>query len=168
MLERLATWLIERAQRTPYYHLTGYMRRWWLVPYRSDMGDGTGPVTWRRPVAKLLQAFDVAVRVHEILRSDEGRDFHDHPWSYLTVILRGGYWELTPIYDASGMFKGERRVWHGPGAVLFRRAQSWHHLELPPGATATTLFCTGSWRQHWGFLTAPAHKTYYRDYQGRT
>src|SRR5665213_1948609 len=87
-------WLVERAKRTPYYHLDGYMLRYWLVPYRTvvkrklpqrpgDYGigswdgvypemfetiDGTGPVSWRRPIAWLLQRFDIAVRIHEILR----------------------------------------------------------------------------------------------------
>lgn len=144
------------------------MNRWWLVPYRSDVGDGTGPVTWRRPAAKALQFFDIAVRVHEIRRSDDVRAFHDHPWSYLTIILKGGYWEVTPNYDASGMFKGEHRAWHGPGSILWRSAQSWHRLELSEGRTAMTLFITGRWRQQWGFLTSPASKTYYKDYEARS
>src|SRR5574341_1517991 len=30
---RPVDWLIERAKRTPYWHLDGYMERYWLVPY---------------------------------------------------------------------------------------------------------------------------------------
>lgn len=166
LFDRLADRLIARAQRTPYFHLSGYMDRWWLVPYRADLGDGTGPVTWRRPIAKLLQLFDIAIRVHIIKRSDSDRAFHDHPWPYVTVILRGGYWEVTPVFDASGLYQGDRRVWHGPGSVLFRDAKSWHRLELPQQATATTLFITGRWQQKWGFLPQPATKVYYKDYEG--
>src|SRR5574341_1477204 len=79
---RPVEWLIERAKRTPYYHLDGYMERFWLVPYRSVVfrethrstnvtpgsidsfsigsSDGTGSVTWRRPIARLLQICGVA------------------------------------------------------------------------------------------------------------
>lgn len=33
------------------------------------------------------------VKLHHILRSDDDRDLHDHPWSFLSIILWGGYWE---------------------------------------------------------------------------
>ncbi len=165
-------WLIQRAKRTPYFHLPAYMNRYWLVPYNvvierkveltlPEAGaklnggiritvmtdDGTGPVTWRRPIARLLQKLGVAVRVHEILRSDEGRDPHDHPWSFVTVILKGGYFETR--YDDNG--KEVSHKWHGPGSILFRRAHDWHRLTLPNGMVATTLFITGPKLQGWGF-----------------
>jgi hypothetical protein len=156
-------WLIRRAQRTPYYDLPGYMRRWWLVPYRvvitraGGQTDGTGPVSGFRPIARLLQAFDIAIRVHEILRSDADRHPHDHPWPYLTVILRGGYWESR--YNAEGFLLHKR--WHGPGSIMFRPANSWHRLDVPEDATATTLFITGKKCQTWGFRTEAGKVPYY-------
>lgn len=158
----MINWLIERAKRTPYYHLAGYMNRWWLVPYsqvikrevQTQVGvmtltDGTGPVKGFRPIARLLQLFDVAVRVHEILHSDEGRDPHDHPWPYLTIVLKGGYYEER--YDEHGKLLSIR--WHGPGSIIFRPANSWHMLKLAEDGTriATTLFITGRKAQRWGF-----------------
>lgn len=159
LFDRIANALIARAARTPYFHLDGYMHRWWLVPFikhGSQSHQGTGPVGWNRPIAKLLQAVGVAARVHEILRSDNDRAFHDHPWNYLTVILRGGYFEVRPVFNASGIYQGEERTWHGPGAVLYRPANSWHRLEIPTGKTATTLFITTKYRQKWGFMPEPA------------
>lgn len=162
---KLVDRLIARAKRTPYFHLAGYMNRWWLVPYvsaGSASADGCGSVGWRRPVAKLLQMLDVAVRVHEILRSDTGRDPHDHPWPYLTIVLKGGYWEER--FDRNGVIVSTK--WHGPGSVLFRRATDLHKLTLPfspfgfadgrpivAHEPATTLFITGRYRQKWGFMT---------------
>lgn len=142
--------IIQRAQRTPYFHLAGYMNRWWLVPYVSDgsaTGIGCGPVSWRRPVAKLLQHFGIAVRVHEILRSDAGRHPHDHPWWYVTVILRGNY--IETVYNDAGRLVDVNH-W-GPGSVLFRKASSWHRLTLPERGSTWTLFITGPYRQGWGF-----------------
>ena len=159
LFDRLASYLVARASRTPYSNLVGYMNRNWLVPYakvdaRQDRdgitrAHGTGPVTWRRPIAKILQRFDIAVRVHEILRSDLGRDPHDHPWSYITVILRGGYEEHR--YAADGSWLGA--YWCGPGTVLFRPAKSLHKLVVPTGQVCTTLFVTRRYEQKWGFLT---------------
>ena len=140
---RIVAALIVRARRTPYTHLPGYMERYWLLPY-----------AWWRPAARL----------HHILRSDNDRAFHDHPWTYITIILRGGYWEVQPVFDASGLFQGERRTWRGPGSVLFRRARSWHRLELPEGETAWTLFITFRYRQKWGFLVEPRHKVPHDEY----
>lgn len=54
-MNTIANWLIRRAQRAPYVHLPGYMNRWWLVPYSDpSLGEGTGLVSWRRPVARIL------------------------------------------------------------------------------------------------------------------
>lgn len=186
VLRWLADRLIARAKRTPYYDLPGYMNRYWLVPYNvviertlpPEPGDyaydlpeanrepwmlyrrtdGTGLVSWRRPFTRLIQMCGIAARVHEILRSDLGRHPHNHPWSYLTIILKGGYWEHQ--FDSSGNLVNEK--WHGPGSVLFRRANSWHKLIVPHGQIATTLFITGRKSQTWGFNvdggTVPYHE----------
>lgn len=178
----MINWLINRAKRTPYFHLTDYMNRFWLVPYnevilrevglvpkpdgsgtwRKISTDGTGPVTWRRPLARLIQKMGIAIRVHEILRSDEGRDPHDHPWPYLTVILKGGYFESR--YDEHGNRLSTK--WHGPGSVLWRPAGSWHRLDVPNGMVATTLFITGKKACTWGFLVN-GHKVPHNEYNRR-
>lgn len=140
--DRIADWLIRRAQRTPYIHLEGYLNRWWLVPYNR---------------------FGIAARVHQILRSDEDRHLHNHPWPYISIVLRGGYWEVTPAtigkLNGGGTYWIENRRWRGPGSIAFRRASSWHRIEVPDGGDCWTLFITGPKRrdhdpQHssWGFL----------------
>jgi len=60
-------------------------------------------------------------RVHNILQSDDDRALHDHPFSFLTIILRGGYYE----YLADGS-----KTWHGPGSILWRPAVTAHRVEL--------------------------------------
>jgi hypothetical protein len=156
----IADRIIARAQRTPYFHLKGYMERFWLVPYTetgSASTTGCGWVSWGRPLARMLQAFGIAARVHHILRSDEGRDPHDHPWPYLTVILKGGYIEHR--YTPGGHLLSSK--WHGPGSVLFRKPGDFHMLELPQCMgldekyhedSVWTLFVTGRYAQKWGFV----------------
>lgn len=168
----LVSRLIARAKRTPYYHLDGYMNRWWLVPYRDEVlrrpwgqdfesTDGTGPVRFRkRPIAWLLQRFNVSVRVHEILRSDHDRHPHDHPFSYLTIILRGTYWERR--FDSHG--RCISNTMRGPGSIMWRRKGSWHLLELYQG-TVTTLFFTGRKEDGvWGF-NVDGQKMLRREYE---
>lgn len=146
------------------------MNRWWLVPYayqstNSLEATGCGPVSFfKRPIAWTLQRFGIAIRVHEILRSDTADIFHDHPWPYITVLLRGRYVEETPIYDKSDLYWGSNKCDYHAGHILFRKAQSWHRLEILPEETCFTLFITGKKKQGWGFLTTPRFKTYYRDF----
>lgn len=169
----IVDWLIRRAMRTPYYHLTGYMERYWLVPYGATIQrtvdgvpvtDGTGPVNpRRRPFARVLQKLGIAARIHHILRSDRGRDPHDHPWPYVAIILKGGYFEQR--YDENGAPMLPLAEWHGPGSVIYRPANSLHKLILPEGATAWTLFITFKKVQTWGFKPLGQPKIPYYDYK---
>ena len=38
--------------------------------------------------------FPFNIFIHKLLKSDLG-DLHDHYWSYITIMLKGGYWETT-------------------------------------------------------------------------
>ena len=58
--------------------------------------------------------FPLNVTLHKIVRSDDPI-MHDHPWPYLTIVLKGGYWEHTPIFDKDDkMIKvsSERDIFH--------------------------------------------------------
>ena len=81
------------------------------------------------------------IYLHNLLRSDIDRDLHDHPWSFISIILQGGYKEHT--------FSGVRT--HRPGAVLFRPAKWAHSLEMnKPG---WSLVFAGKTVRPWGFHT---------------
>lgn len=148
------SWLVDRivarAKRTPYFHLPGYMERYWLFQTR-----------W------------LSCRLHVILRSDDDRALHDHPWDYATVILRGGYVEVTRDPDAWPLTSWvrshwdsalQRRDWIAPGRVLFRRAESLHRLEIPNGQACLTLFFMRPPRRTWGFMT-PTGWVQWQDYE---
>ncbi len=146
LLSRVTPWLIARAAANPYFNLPGYMNRGWIMKYNKYL-------------------FGIGARIHEILKSDSDRAYHDHPWRwYITIILLGGYLEIKPTYDKSGLYRGEKRTWYGPGSILFRRAKDLHRLEIPIGQPATTLFITGKWMQDWGFVPNPNWKIFWKDY----
>ena len=95
--------------------------------------------------------FPVNVTLHRIKKSDDPI-FHDHPWPYLTIILKGGYWEHTPLYDTDGRMLSEFQVWRGPGSIIKRSAGEYHWIELDDEKPATTLFFMGPQQREWGFL----------------
>ena len=76
--------------------------------------------------------FPFNILIHKILKSDLG-DLHDHYWSYITIILKGGYWETLK----NGTF------WRGPGYIGFRRASDRHSLSINRGKSAWTLLFVG-------------------------
>ena len=76
--------------------------------------------------------FPFNILIHKILKSDLG-DLHDHYWSYITIILKGGYWET----NENGTF------WRGPGYIGFRKATDRHSLKIPEGKPAWTLLLAG-------------------------
>ncbi len=76
--------------------------------------------------------FPFNILVHKLLKSDLG-DLHDHYWSYITIILKGGYLETTE----KGTF------WRRSGYVDFRRRSDRHSLKVPEGKPAWTLLLVG-------------------------
>ena len=96
--------------------------------------------------------FPFNVTLHKIVKSDDPI-FHDHPWSYMTIILKGGYWEHTPVFNNDGKKIAEFQKWRGPGSVIIRKAKDYHWLELDDSVgPAITLFFMGSQQREWGFL----------------
>ena len=96
--------------------------------------------------------FPFNVFLHKFLKSDPD-DVHDHPWGYFTLILKGGYYEWIPQFDASGKKIGEMARWCGPGHFRVCSANSFHRIELDPSVECWTLFMPGPQKREWGFLT---------------
>ena len=96
--------------------------------------------------------FPFNVFLHKFLKSDPD-DLHDHPWPYATLILKGGYWEWTPVFDSKGKKVAEFQHWRGPGHFRICKATSYHRIELDPTVECWTLFMPGPQQRDWGFLS---------------
>lgn len=44
-----------------------------------------------------------SIKIHKALQSDRG-PLHDHPWNYISIILWGGYYELTETRGEPRLF----------------------------------------------------------------
>lgn len=130
-----------------------YMRRWWIIPRNRFFN----------------------IYLHNILRPDDDRALHDHPWASCSIILRGLYYEHTP----DGKFKIRK-----PGMIRFRKATAAHRISLfgigyrgeldkktgRPVFTecyrpAWTLFITGPKVREWGFH-CPKGWRHWREFVG--
>jgi len=92
-------------------------------------------IRWRLEIAGLG-----SVRVHHWLASDDPRAFHDHPWWFVTLVLRGGYTDRSPA--------GDEHL-HA-GAVRYRPALH-QHTVVSDESGAWTLLVTGPKIRAWGF-----------------
>ena len=90
------------------------------------------------------------VYMHNILRSDLDRNLHNHPWHFLTILLKGSYKETLKIIKNQTSFKEKVQV-YGPGSTLFRPAHHYHRIELGE-ETVTSIVIAGPKFQDWGFL----------------
>ncbi|PNU03957.1 cupin domain-containing protein [Novosphingobium guangzhouense] len=93
--------------------------RWWIIPRNEQLN----------------------VYLHAVLKSDEDRAMHDHPWSNVSYLIAGSYIEHTP----------EGRIVRKAGDVIERPAHALHRLEVIPGQSAISLFMTGPKVREWGF-----------------
>lgn len=147
---RIADWLIRRALRTPYFHLPGYMNRWWLFN-----GYPVADSTPNDPAGERPRAFGwlPSIRIHHILREDYAQHMHDHPWNARTFILRG--WYLEHRTD------GYRTRKAGDTAAI--RFGEYHNIKAVSPGGVWTLFVIGSYGGQWGF-DVDGEKVLPRDY----
>lgn len=113
-----------------------YLMRWWLVP--------------RNPLLN--------VYLHYIIKSDDDRALHDHPWPSLSLMIYG---ELGEYYkDGDSVRYREIRE----GQWVRRRAAFAHRLVVAPGTLgAWTVFITGPRVRSWGFH-CPQGWRHHREY----
>lgn len=95
--------------------------------------------------------FPINFVLHNIVRSDDPI-MHDHPWPFMTIILAGGYWEHTPLWNEDRTRFEDIRTWKGPGSVIIHKAEDLHWLELDNEQPAKTLFFMGPQEKAWGFI----------------
>lgn len=99
-----------------------YLMRWYILP--------------RNPIFNIY--------LHKIVRDDDDRALHDHPWWSLSLLLKG---EIIEV-DNNGWHFYKRLK------IRFRKAEYCHRLMLPYRGhekPAWTLFITGPRIREWGF-----------------
>jgi hypothetical protein len=81
-----------------------------------------------------------SLRLHRWIKPDDDRAFHDHPWWFMTIVLRGGYTDRSPAGDDTLR----------AGSARFRPALH-RHTVIPGPDGAWTLLVTGPIARPWGF-----------------
>lgn len=126
---------------------------WGFWRWQDIIPTGTDEVYLRR--LHLIMTPFFGVKLHWIFLPDAGRDLHDHPWSFFSLVLRGGYTELMRLTPTLSR-QSRVRWWN------FKRASAAHRIEsVRPGTI--TLVINGPKLREWGFYT-PTGWMHWREY----
>lgn len=129
VLRRLQTWADRKmGERDPDFYIGGredpYLLRWWIIPRNK----------WFN------------IYLHRTLKSDRDEALHDHPWINCSIMVFGGYDEMTirngGCHQIDPLREGQMR-WRLPSAA--------HRLILGDENKVVSLFITGPVVRHWGF-----------------
>lgn len=136
--------------------------RSWTLFHRFDIRDADGTVYLRR--WRIFECPWFGILLHQINGPDKDSDRHDHPWDFISIVLRGGYVEQVrpcrwgprdhvSIREFSKWARtGEREVrWFNR-----KRATEPHRIVCLFRAPTWTLVLRGPRKRTWGFYTEDA------------
>lgn len=116
-------WLTCLVKRKPHFIIGSeerpYLLRWYLIPRN-----------------KYLNLY-----LHRFLRSDDDRALHDHPWWFVSILIRGQYNEIT----------SSSIIYRSSFSLAYRPALWRHRVELVNNNPCWTVVLTGKTRRIWGF-----------------
>ncbi|GAF74628.1 unnamed protein product [marine sediment metagenome] len=92
----------------------------------------------------LLEIGPLHIRTHKIIGEDVTSLLHNHPFNYISIIIRGGYTET--VKSRKGLV--EKR--HGLFSFVSRRASTYHRIDTVLPETTTLFFAFG--RKSWNAI----------------
>lgn len=101
--------------------------------------------------------FNFSIRIHHWIGSDVGPHLHDHASNFISICLRGHYYNIGK--------NGRKKIM--AGQIWYSNALTQHRLEIPKCGAWTLLFCGRPYNK-WGFfingekLSPKKYFTYFR------
>lgn len=88
------------------------------------------------------------IYIHTILKADEDPHLHDHPWDYVSLVLKGSFLEGSVDKNKDSVMTALVR-----GSISMQKAERFHKIVMLSLASkmVKTLFFTGPRRREWGY-----------------
>lgn len=102
---------------------------------------------------RIVQTPWFGVYLHDIYEPDADRDPHDHPWSFVSIVLRGSYTERLHTAPRVDLTQWRTNTWRRFSAHRMGRDTAHRITQAAPGLK--TLVLVGRRRGDWGFFTEP-------------
>lgn len=145
----------------------GSERRWALMT-KFEIPQYDKPLKNYLTRWRIVQTPFFAIYLHKIEAPDSRPTLHNHPWNFLSIVLRGGYTEVTS-YGIVGMMMNDRRTVgvrehrHIRGFNL-KRASDAHYIASLDRNPTWTLMLVGRHKQEWGFIDPDGTFTVYYEH----
>lgn len=142
----------------------------WAFLERKVIGKPGDPMLTRLIIVRTPWG---GIYLHRIYRPDSDRDLHDHPWVFASLILSGGYTEVSADVSLAHLGTSDARLVEYPGTSV----RTWHrftvhrmpldraHFISEIHGRLITLVVVSKRRQEWGFWTAAGFVPW-REYTG--
>jgi hypothetical protein len=119
-----------------------------MIITKRDINDISGAELYLRRWSLWLPG-GWSVKLHKIVKADDDRCQHDHPWNFLRIILWGGYVEER---GSETFILKPWRPW-APWRIYPVRGNFKHRIDhLLCNESWSLVFCGPRYRQ-WGFFT---------------
>lgn len=124
----------------------------WAFMQRLDIPDASDPTITYLRRRRVIQTPWFGFYMHWIYLPDGDRDPHNHPWSFATFILRGGYTERFHVIPEINIDVVRTQRWRRFSWHRMSRETAHRIVELREGTIS--LIFVGPRRASWGFHTA--------------
>lgn len=128
----------------------------WAFMRFQTLTTATGEIFLAR--VRIVQTPWASIYLHRLDVPDPGVDLHDHPWPFVSLILRGGYTEVvTEARQAHTLDRPEGYRYWRSGTVHRLRATEAHRIYRLDRSPTWTLVLTGPRSRSWGFYTSEGY-----------
>jgi hypothetical protein len=137
---------------------------WWTKLLRTlflvkEIVSKEGVVHFRR--YRLLSTPWFNLYVHNILRSDEDKDPHDHPFGFIALMFWGSYLEEWRCAKEDYRYWAPPKGFDNPleksvrsiGSLYYHAAKDFHRITLCSPSVWTLVLASGRKRPGWGYQT---------------
>jgi hypothetical protein len=115
-------------------------------------------IRWKEPLGNppycyrwSFVAFGFSFRVYHWISQEVGPHFHNHPFDFVSFVVKGGY--LNNYFTDDGQIKSV--VVKAP-SFWYSKAHVYHRLTIPKEGAWTLQLCSRSYVK-WGFLVGGVH-----------
>ena len=105
----------------------------------KEIKSKTGELHFKR--WEILKTRWGSIWLHAIHKADTDKHLHNHPWDFISVVLKGSYYEQTP--------KGNKKQY--PGKINLRNGEEHHKILELLSPVVYTLFFVSAPKRQWGY-----------------
>ena len=84
-----------------------------------------------------------SVNIHAIYKADEDKHLHNHPWNFVSIVLKGWY---------SEKLEGDKTNIRYPRNIVKRKKDAFHKIDSLHSKVIYTLNCMWGKRDDWGYM----------------